>query len=263
MALTTNLTAYWKLEEASGTREDATASNLDLTDNNTVLSGTGKINTCADFEDTNDEYLSRADGSLEPAGAFSFSLWINYEELPGAAQDDGILGKWNSTGNQRSYAIAGFNNAGTHQLAFFVSPDGVNNFGAFVNSGVSISTWYHLVGIFTPSTSIELYLNNTRIQNTTASVPASAFGSTAEFRLGDYVSATSPFDGLIDEVGFWDRALTSAEVTELYNAGAGLAYPFSPPGPANLKSYNTNVTANIKSINTNPIANIKSLNTNV
>lgn len=34
-------------------------------------------------------------------------------------------------------------------------------------------------------------------------------------------------------------------------------------GPANLKSYNTNLTANIKSIDTNVIANIKSLNTNV
>lgn len=34
-------------------------------------------------------------------------------------------------------------------------------------------------------------------------------------------------------------------------------------GPANLKSYNTNLAANIKSINTNLIANVKSLNTNV
>jgi len=34
-------------------------------------------------------------------------------------------------------------------------------------------------------------------------------------------------------------------------------------GPANLKSYNTNLSANIKSIDTNPIANIKSLNTNI
>lgn len=33
-------------------------------------------------------------------------------------------------------------------------------------------------------------------------------------------------------------------------------------GPANLKTYNTNVKANIKSINTNVIANVKSLNTN-
>jgi hypothetical protein len=33
-------------------------------------------------------------------------------------------------------------------------------------------------------------------------------------------------------------------------------------GPANLKSYNTNLKANIKTINTNAIANVKTLNTN-
>jgi len=39
----------------------------------------------------------------------------------------------------------------------------------------------------------------------------------------------------------------------------------APPaiGPANLKTYNTNLKANIKTINTNPIANVKSLDTNV
>lgn len=35
-----------------------------------------------------------------------------------------------------------------------------------------------------------------------------------------------------------------------------------PSGPANLKSYNTNLKANIKSINTNLIANVKTLDTN-
>jgi hypothetical protein len=34
-------------------------------------------------------------------------------------------------------------------------------------------------------------------------------------------------------------------------------------GPANLKSYNTNLKANIKSINTNLLANVKKLDTNV
>lgn len=33
-------------------------------------------------------------------------------------------------------------------------------------------------------------------------------------------------------------------------------------GPANLKTYNTNLSANIKTINTNPIANVKTLDTN-
>jgi len=37
----------------------------------------------------------------------------------------------------------------------------------------------------------------------------------------------------------------------------------APLGPANLKTYNTNVRANIKSINTNLIANVKSLDTNI
>lgn len=39
--------------------------------------------------------------------------------------------------------------------------------------------------------------------------------------------------------------------------------PVAPAGPANLKSYNTNVKSNIKSIDTNLIANVKSLDTNV
>lgn len=46
----------------------------------------------------------------------------------------------------------------------------------------------------------------------------------------------------------------------------GIMVGFAPSlssGPANLKSYNTNLKANIKSINTNLIANIKSLDTNI
>jgi hypothetical protein len=35
------------------------------------------------------------------------------------------------------------------------------------------------------------------------------------------------FDGMIDEIGVWSRALTSGEVTQLYNSGAGLQYPFT------------------------------------
>jgi hypothetical protein len=31
---------------------------------------------------------------------------------------------------------------------------------------------------------------------------------------------------MLDEVGFWTRALSAAEVTSLYNSGNGLQYPF-------------------------------------
>jgi len=41
---------------------------------------------------------------------------------------------------------------------------------------------------------------------------------------GDYM------DGLVDEVGIWNKVLTSGEITDLYNSGSGLAYPFGEGG---------------------------------
>ena len=33
------------------------------------------------------------------------------------------------------------------------------------------------------------------------------------------------YNGILDEIGVWDRELTSTEVTELYNSGSGKQYP--------------------------------------
>jgi hypothetical protein len=44
--------------------------------------------------------------------------------------------------------------------------------------------------------------------------------SIGNFNNGQFSSAN------VDEVGVWNRVLTSAEVTQLYNSGAGLQYPF-------------------------------------
>ncbi|GAI49836.1 unnamed protein product, partial [marine sediment metagenome] len=38
--------------------------------------------------------------------------------------------------------------------------------------------------------------------------------------------------GLMDEIGIWNRAISSVEADNLYNAGAGLAYPFAAPPAA-------------------------------
>ncbi len=45
-------------------------------------------------------------------------------------------------------------------------------------------------------------------------------------------------NGALDEIGLWTRVLTSTEVTQLYNGGAGLAYPLVvPSGPTNVKTF--------------------------
>lgn len=229
MALIDNISSYWKFDESSGDASDSVGS-ITLTNNGSAAYATGLINNGADLEQSSNNYFSRADGDLEPAGSFSYSYWIKPESLPGSGAEWGLWGKWNSTGNQRSYVSTLYNNAGTHQISAFIAGDGINNVGAFANSGMSTGNWYHIVYIFTASTSLELYVNNSRIINVTTSVPAAAFNSSAEFRAGDFVSSGGlEFDGLIDEMGYWSKALSSAEVSELYNAGAGFAYPFTTP----------------------------------
>jgi len=52
------------------------------------------------------------------------------------------------------------------------------------------------------------------------------------------------FKGIIDEVGIWNRALTSTEISELYNSGNGLQYPFG------ISPTNFTITAQDKSTNT-------------
>ncbi len=74
-------------------------------------------------------------------------------------------------------------------------------------------------------------------------------------------STTPPWSSnksLFFQVYYAEQADTTSDpkLTVTYTAGGA-------SGPANLKSYDTNLKANIKSYNTNLIANIKSMNTNV
>lgn len=85
--LSTNLVSYWELEESSGTREDSHGAN-DLTDNNTVLYGTGKQGNGADFEATNSEYLNVASSLGAYNDTFTYSFWVNLESLPSSGNLD-------------------------------------------------------------------------------------------------------------------------------------------------------------------------------
>jgi len=52
-----------------------------------------------------------------------------------------------------------------------------------------------------------------------------SISNSIDFNIGARNSATQYTNGIIDEVGIWDRVLTSTEITELYNSGVGKQYP--------------------------------------
>jgi hypothetical protein len=91
---------------------------------------------------------------------------------------------------------------------------------------VTVGRWHHAVVSFDTSSNIDVYLDGTLIYSQPYVLTGSFDGS--DFRMGRH----NPFDpqwfqGAIDDVKFFDNALTAADVQTLFNAsavpGTGLA----------------------------------------
>ncbi|MDO9069252.1 MAG: FlgD immunoglobulin-like domain containing protein, partial [Deltaproteobacteria bacterium] len=67
--------------------------------------------------------------------------------------------------------------------------------------------------------------------------------STAYLRIGSYVSNTTFFDGTIDQIRIYSRALSNSEITELYNESSsapGVPTPISPINNQLVNSHDVN-----------------------
>lgn len=230
MALIDNLVSYWKMDEASGNRADSHGSNT-LTVNGTggVGSAAGIINNGADLERTDSDYLSITDAAqsgLDIAGSLSISMWINLESLPASGEIYGLMSKY-GTGTTRGTPSFYYDNAaGIRRFVYSSSSTLTTQTNCIITQSLSTATWYHVVVTQnTGSSVVTIYVNGSSIG--TGSGTASNVNNSVDFEIGTATSASFFFDGIIDEVGIWNKVLTSTEVTDLYNAGAGLAYPFS------------------------------------
>lgn len=218
MSLLTGLVSYWKCDEASGNLLDAHGSN-DLTDINTVGSATGKINNGRDFDRDNHEYFTRSSGIFSSL-PLATSGWFKME----------------STGINHNIISGGI--GGGHAYAYGISVTPSNKLSAYISDGggtfvsvtgtttLSSGVWYHFAFNWRSTTNYEIYLNAT--SEGTGSTPRPLGGAINVFGIGIYRPTTGDhWDGIIDEIGIWNRELTGAEITELYNSGNGLAYPFT------------------------------------
>jgi hypothetical protein len=220
MALTTNLVAYWKLDEASGNASDATGNGNTLTNNGGASYSTGKINNGLGTLNGSSQNLQMGSPVSSAVANVSMGGWVylSSSSMKGAFAHNG-----SAAGNGDGYAIGvgngAMNSNGNHLMVYF---DGV----AGNDTGVSIGTGWHHIFITRGSTTWHMYIDGVDIGVTYSTTPNTP---TSNFTLGfDAANDTgSYFGGMLDEWGFWTRELTPTEVSQLYNGGAGLAYPLT------------------------------------
>lgn len=223
--LLAGLTAYWKMDEAAfAVRADSMPNGLNLADvNNNLLAQPGKINNEAVLSQTvNTNGLKSAINSLFNTGpgiSVSFSCWIG----SGAAliNDRGIISFDDGVANQ-AYALysassnlsvhwAGFE-AGTHTLkeisvvTFAAMGAGRHHF-AFGWDAVNLVLWTQ-------------YDNGAR---TTLAMAGMNPVSGIPFQIGNWSGGAAPNQFSIDELAYYRRVLSVADVNTLYNGGAGKA----------------------------------------
>lgn len=223
--LDTNNVSFWELEETSGTRTDSKGSN-DLTDNNTVLSGTGIQGTGADFESSNSEYLSISDAAqtgIDSISAQTVACWVKFESTSANMSPM-------SKGNDGSNGLFQFFWLTSNNLIFRrVTSSGLQ--GATASWTPSTATWYHIAGTFDTTNGTVLYVNGVPIG--TDSNTLSAIDTTEQFTIGmrsrGGVTFDMYMDGLVDEAGYWSRALSLGEIQALYNGGTGIPYAAATP----------------------------------
>lgn len=125
----------------------------------------------------------------------------------------GYIAKYNAAGNQQAYEL--FKSV-TNFPTFGISTDGINNVYAIHTTAQVVGTWNHIVGRFTPSTELAIFLNGIKITNVVA-IPASIFDSSASLRIGD-IRATY-LDGRASQCFISAAALSDAQIGMLYQAG--------------------------------------------
>jgi hypothetical protein len=223
--LTNNLTAYWKMDESSGNASDATGNGYTLTNNNSVWFAAAKINNGAVFASANSKNFSKSSVSgLVPSSTLTVSAWVYLSSNNGEA----IVSKGN-VGTYSGPYIFAINV--TNGLSFY-SSNGSNAGWVGVNWTPSLNTWYHVAVTFNAG-SVAFYVNGVQ-QGTTQSAVVSSLNQsdTNSFFVGAYstnggTANAAFFDGKMDEMGVWSRALSSSEICQLYNSGSGLSYPMS------------------------------------
>src|SRR3990167_8461825 len=216
------LVGYWNFNSGKGTD---IAWDLSGNGNNGKLTsmdpatdwvvGKSGLGTALDFDGSND-YVDMGD-TVEPTTAATFSAWFRLSSF--GVEDLAIISKFISA--DRQYRLTIVNSTKILKVEV-TNTAGSSDANRSSSSAVSIGVWYHVVVVFNGTAgTLNLYLdgvlNNGALGGT---VPSQIRNGANTLKVGANANVNTFFNGLIDEVRIYNRALLATEIKRLYNLTA-------------------------------------------
>ena len=214
-----NLVYYSKFE---GNSNDYKGINNGTDTAITYGTNNGKFGQGASLNGSTSKIVLPANSYTKPTGSFSISFWIKstntsawkpiYFARKLATYFSGVCILLN---NSSIYFFCGANTGTGFPANYF----DVNSTGVYVNDG----NWHHVVCVHNSGSTIKIYIDGVQ-RGTNDYIAGVAYDASIVPTIG--FDGTTYFNGNIDDLAIFTRALSAAEILSYYNATAGSFFNF-------------------------------------
>jgi hypothetical protein len=207
--IATDLRVWWKFNETSGTTaSDSSGNNNRGTLTNMVGTAwtAGKLSNGLNFDGSNDYVVINALSS-SMSGDCTISVWMNCSGVP--------------SGNPRLMELATADGGGMQLVVRTSGSASLDNSGGLTEEiagtqNLCDGSWHHVAAVRTGKT-YRLYVDGALvISNSNAANTAPTYTRLA---VAAYIGGGNPFQGKLDDVRVYSRALSGTEIQAVYNSG--------------------------------------------
>jgi hypothetical protein len=200
-----NLIGWWKLDETSGT---IAADSSGYGNDGTVVGGgpwvSGYIDGALDFDGDDDYVDCGYDPIFDTAGEMTIAAWVNIRSVPTA---------WACVIAKGEYSWRLSNENTEPRYHFGITIWSASNPSIPGDTPVGYDEWHHVAGTY-DGANINVYLDGSLDGTIETTSPIGV--NTANVLIGENPEAAGRnWDGLIDDVRIYNRALSAAEIGEL------------------------------------------------
>ena len=251
LTATANLVSYWDLNEASGTNAADSVTGDPLDGNNPgAYSGAGVTvgqagprpsdgfygfavgNRAPDFAGIADQRLEMSPGGYGGNTDLSMLFWFQYDDLNPSGDHIGGIDR---TGSAR-YVFSAHTYGGG--IRFFAKRADATNVLAGDVPVAGNTDWRLLTAVFEGGDTARLYLDGQLIVQGTSGTSGGLYSGATDhmiFARDPEPTDARPLNGQLDEIATFNRALTSQEIKNLYQAAVNTP-PVTPYGTNLIKN---------------------------
>ena len=205
------LVSYWKFDEGSGTTASDSADDNPGTISGATWTG-GQVGSALSFDGVDDYVDCGNDTSLRISAKITVATWV----YPGNYGLGRILSQCLYPNYTYMLHMGGGGDPWENSIRFRIGSNLVSS------SEVELNQWYYVVGVY-DGNSVSVYLDGAFDKSVARTGPIPT--SSEHLYIGSDPDDSYHFDGVIDEMAIFDKALSTVKIEQYYlNSLAGRGY---------------------------------------